>query len=296
MILTCPNCDSKFRVNDDAIGPKGRKVKCRNCAHTWHAMPEGAENSAPPPPKAAPKPAPEPAPVIDDDPVPPPPPPAAPPEPEPDPKPMPPPSGMDDSAPPASDPPPIPPGEDFVLRQRQPKVEKKSPVMAWVILVVILVAAAGAGYVFRTSIVAAYPPIAKIYSLVGINPDLVGRGLTIQNEKATVDRAAENKLLFTAEIHTSLSERTDIPIIRGALVDSNEQELFVWFFEADKPDILPGEVVIFETEVENPPSGAVRADFQFHAPGDATIGEDAMIKDAEGETQPMSSGEGEAQQ
>ena len=51
MELACPNCDTHFFVADNAIGPTGRRVRCSNCEHTWHAMP--TTPSAPPPPAAA---------------------------------------------------------------------------------------------------------------------------------------------------------------------------------------------------------------------------------------------------
>ena len=54
MILTCPNCSTKFKVKAGAIPPAGRKVKCKSCANVWHAMPEeepaAVAPAAPPPP------------------------------------------------------------------------------------------------------------------------------------------------------------------------------------------------------------------------------------------------------
>ena len=35
MILTCPNCNGQFNVDDNLIGEKGRKVKCSSCAEIW---------------------------------------------------------------------------------------------------------------------------------------------------------------------------------------------------------------------------------------------------------------------
>lgn len=40
MILTCPSCDAQYILPDDAIGPKGRRVKCTSCAYTWLQRPE----------------------------------------------------------------------------------------------------------------------------------------------------------------------------------------------------------------------------------------------------------------
>ena len=62
MILTCPACDTKYVVKDDAIPPGGRQVRCASCKHSWHQDPEVAiaepataadiDFGGPPPPSA----------------------------------------------------------------------------------------------------------------------------------------------------------------------------------------------------------------------------------------------------
>jgi predicted Zn finger-like uncharacterized protein len=42
MILTCPACDTKYVVKNDAIPPGGRQVRCASCKHSWHQDPEPA--------------------------------------------------------------------------------------------------------------------------------------------------------------------------------------------------------------------------------------------------------------
>lgn len=48
MDITCPSCGTSFSVPDGAIGPKGRKLKCSQCAHVWRQMPDAAPEPARP--------------------------------------------------------------------------------------------------------------------------------------------------------------------------------------------------------------------------------------------------------
>jgi len=69
MQLTCPNCAASYDVPDHAIGPAGRKIRCRACDTSWHQPPLRTETPpappaaiVPPPPiAAAPVPASQPA-------------------------------------------------------------------------------------------------------------------------------------------------------------------------------------------------------------------------------------------
>ena len=68
MILTCPQCATRYQVDAAQFAGAGRKVRCAKCGHVWHqeaAPPEpepGLESAAfeaePPPAPAAPEPRP----------------------------------------------------------------------------------------------------------------------------------------------------------------------------------------------------------------------------------------------
>ena len=54
MKLACPSCAAVYDVADDAIGPAGRKVRCRACGSSWHEPPRAIASRAAPAPAAVP--------------------------------------------------------------------------------------------------------------------------------------------------------------------------------------------------------------------------------------------------
>lgn len=43
MILTCPNCTTRFLLSAQALAPDGRTVKCSNCEQEWFETPDEGE-------------------------------------------------------------------------------------------------------------------------------------------------------------------------------------------------------------------------------------------------------------
>jgi predicted Zn finger-like uncharacterized protein len=39
MILTCPTCASRYRIDETKLGPQGRTVRCAACGESWRAEP-----------------------------------------------------------------------------------------------------------------------------------------------------------------------------------------------------------------------------------------------------------------
>lgn len=47
MILGCPQCETRFRIDDEKVRAHGVKVRCSRCAHTFVARPEDGEAEPP---------------------------------------------------------------------------------------------------------------------------------------------------------------------------------------------------------------------------------------------------------
>ena len=42
MIVTCPNCATRYQIEPDALVPNGRYLRCVKCSHQWLERPSAA--------------------------------------------------------------------------------------------------------------------------------------------------------------------------------------------------------------------------------------------------------------
>ncbi len=47
MIITCPNCETRFNVDRAALVPNGRSVRCGQCSHRWTERPPAGVDPPP---------------------------------------------------------------------------------------------------------------------------------------------------------------------------------------------------------------------------------------------------------
>jgi predicted Zn finger-like uncharacterized protein len=263
MILTCPDCDTRYTASDAALGgPAGRDVRCTKCGRVWRHRPEAA---GPPEPVAEPATATanasrEPAGAS---PLPPPPPStpayisAAPLRAEPrfeTPK-----TPIAPSLPPQSL---LEPSPDRVLRATEnqtaaPRRRYRGIGLALTGLALALLAVAiGA----RDPIMRTWPFSIPLYRGMRL-ADAAGAGLTV-----TVDPArTPDSLVVNGKITNTASTARDIPRLRVALRDGSNAEVASQVIDPPRNSLAPGATTAFSTVFKHPDSAATRVAVTFTA-------------------------------
>lgn len=129
MIVVCPECRTRYKVADEAIGDaRGRIVRCAQCGHTWLYRPEPEPLRPPAPTKSVP-----------------------------------PPTNARAKVSPSLLGAPEPPPTAFPPRRRS-----RAGVVVLPVLLLVLAMAAGVAFFARNEIAAAWPPAGRLYEVIGI--------------------------------------------------------------------------------------------------------------------------------
>lgn len=287
VVITCPNCGTRYQVPYGTIGQAGREVQCAQCTKHWHATAD-----APPP---------VPVPEEDDDKLF---------------------SAAEERAldeafeaearvtePPAALPAAVPINPDhertlaeikaaiaprakkepantidpallnkskkaFDKRQRTmtralpiARLRRTARLAAFVLLVGILVF----GFTLRTDIVRWYPSLAGLYAAIGLPVNVVG--LEFQNEKLLMSfRAGKPVMMITARVR-SISDRTvTVPPVVVSLLNTAGAVVYEWSVTLKATEMDPGDVLDFSTEVSAPPQDAVTVRLSFTNPRNGASG------------------------
>lgn len=140
----------------------------------------------------------------------------------------------------------------------------KKGAVGWLVFLVVVGGGLAAAYHFRQQIVDYWPPAVRLYTELGIKLRVVGEGIEIKNlNLSRAKRDGGNVLVVAGEISNTTEQAKDVPMLRGALLDSQKNELQHWIFSAGHERLLPGEVAGFETEVSDPKPDATNISITF---------------------------------
>jgi predicted Zn finger-like uncharacterized protein len=137
-------------------------------------------------------------------------------------------------------------------------------VLSFFVLLLLISGVGGAAVFLNQKIMMWLPATQRLYALVGIEPQVLGHGLQIVEPKPKKEIDGNDEILVVeGEIKNTTGETIDIPLMRGALLDKQGQELHIWTFTAAKSRIAPGEFAQYRTEFRNPPPLAESLDITF---------------------------------
>lgn len=233
MILTCPECSTRYMAKPGTIDANGRSVRCARCQTVWFVEGVDADALALEDNKTV---------LI---------------EAEPDPQ---------AELPFVPDAPISPSGVGAHTRLRD-KVDaerlskrRRTIRLIWAVPLAFLVAAASAAFIKRQAIVDRFPATATLYQAVGF--DVKANGLDVRNlrtEMLVVD--GETILRVTGEVRNLLSTAQTAPLLQLSLENRSGESVADWF--VDVGTIAAGGVSPIETDYPAPPVDGVLLRFNL---------------------------------
>ena len=231
MILTCPECATRYFVDGAKLGPGGRTVRCVGCGARWHALPgdeevpqEAAESRTFAPAAPEPAPAPEPALVSAGDPLP------------------------------------------KAFRQAtETKRRMRKAVVAgavWGGLGVFALALLASAAIFRVEVVRLWPRTAGAYAKVGltVNPT----GLAPEGVQATPGlQNGHLAVVVSGAIRNVETHPREAAALRVSLLDAHGHPLKDMVLPPTPGHIEPGQARAFKATFIDPPAAGVNVQVEF---------------------------------
>ena len=260
MILTCPSCATSYFTPDEAIGPNGRKVRCKTCVHVWHASlsDEPLELDAPAAGtltgsaaavgKADARTG----------------------------------FGKRDEAPDslAETPAPELPKAFRARAEEQRRVRRAATHGAvWAGLASVFVAILAAGWLFRVEVVELYPRAAAAYAMVGSPVNPVGLQFEAVGAKAMPNDPG--KVVVSGALRNVREREVVAPPVRVALLDAHGAEIGHAVVTIDAAPVLPGGVQGFAVVIADPGARGAGVGVDFLAAPKGKTGGKAVHRDEE---------------
>ncbi len=230
MILTCPECATRYQTDAAQFMPEGRKVRCAKCGHVWFQAPPQPEQEVQFVPKEEPQ---QPHQPEYEEPT----------QPEP----------VYSQRVAYAPPEPVYEEDEEIAAPRPRILERLGAALGWAALVGILFAVGWVGIRFRQDVASLWPQSSSLYAAIGLRVNT--RGIQIIKEPARFETEnGQVVLLVTGKLANITSHELTVPMIRASLTDDDRRhELCHWSFSPNVPTLKPGQVITFHTRFPNPP-------------------------------------------
>ena len=247
MILTCPQCATRYKTDAAKFPAEGRNVRCAKCGNVWHQIREPDETDNPAP---IPQPVPEPEQpvaeeVVRSEPVP----------------------VIREPVRPTGFTPETVEDVPAPVIERAAKPSRLGMLAGWLLFLIVLLGIAAALFFFRQQIVSLWPQSASLYAAIGL--DANARGLSFEDVSYVKGKEGEQiVLIINGKLRNVTGHELAVPQLRVGLSDSGAREVYHWTFSPDAVTLKPGQVLPFRTRLTSPPPAAVGIEVRFAKEGE----------------------------
>jgi len=223
MILTCSTCSTRYSIDPISISAEGRAVKCAKCGHKWREFPPGDM------PKTVPDD------ISDEN--------AS--------------TGTAENE--ASEGLSIEQmtaGQVSPIRNQAPK--KNGKWIAWLVLVLVIVAIGLGGYYGRNFVAQVWPGSAGLYQSLQIDVETTNNlGLEIHDlQTKSVLQNGVTTLTVSGVVKNITETPQPLPRISVALIDDKGELVYSWTTTVEMREVEPWGQVEFSTSMNQPPEEA----------------------------------------
>ena len=239
MILTCPNCATRYSTTADAIGPNGRTVRCSSCETTWFvtAQPdildlreqEHEEQKIIDTPEET---------LVEQE--------------------------VHDRQFGAVGQSPI--GAHVHIRDMADQRRRNRSLMGvsfvWFITIGLLAALVFYAFNNRQNIVESYPGTATLYKMFGIEVNELG----LEFDDPTIRRLpidGVETLVINGHINNITDQTRNIPMLELSIVNKAEEVLASWVIEPPQAEIEADSRIAYSSEYQNPPVDGEKVLYRF---------------------------------
>lgn len=246
MIVTCPNCSTRYQLDAGALVPSGRALRCVRCGHTWTQRPVSDTAAR----------------VVEEEP-----------EAEeievPD-------FGLDvPSRPRRAGRTPASARRRERGRAKRSRQAAGSGGIGWFVLAGVVVAVLAGLYFLRAEVVSYFPPAQRAYDLAGLDTSppvtIPGEGLRILEntiKSSVLDDDDGRTIDIEGEVqNVTRSTRAVPPVMQVILLDRNKEVVGEWKFRSPVTVLGPTDKFTFRTSVLEASTEAVEIQVTFVTEG-----------------------------